>query len=88
MEIFSGLNTGKYGPEKTPYLDTSRSVSNENEPKDWLFVKISQCIIGSYFSTRILRQLPKVEKQDNSNIILQVEKTKKMSLLLLWCFHY
>ena len=22
-----GLNTGKYGPEKTPYLDTSHAVS-------------------------------------------------------------
>ena len=23
---FSGLNTGKYGPEKTPYLDTFHAV--------------------------------------------------------------
>ena len=25
--VFSGLNTGKYGPEKTPYLDTFHTVS-------------------------------------------------------------
>ena len=24
--VFSGLNTGKYGPEKTPYLDTNLAV--------------------------------------------------------------
>ena len=24
--VFSGPNAGKYGPEKAPYLDTSRSV--------------------------------------------------------------
>ena len=24
--VFSGLNTGKYGPEKTPYLDTFHAV--------------------------------------------------------------
>ena len=24
--VFSGPNTGKYGPEKTPYLDTSRII--------------------------------------------------------------
>ena len=24
---FSGPNTGKYGPEKTPYLNTSRSAN-------------------------------------------------------------
>ena len=25
-EFFSGPNTGKYGPEKTPYLDTFHAV--------------------------------------------------------------
>ena len=25
--VFSGPNSGKYGPEKTPYLDTSRNVN-------------------------------------------------------------
>ena len=24
--VFSGPNTGKYGPEKTPYLDTFQAV--------------------------------------------------------------
>ena len=28
---FSGPNTGKYGPEKTPYLDTFHSVITYNE---------------------------------------------------------
>ena len=27
-EIFSGPNTGKYGPEKTPFLDTSHTVKD------------------------------------------------------------
>ena len=26
--VFSGLNTGKYGLEKTPYLDTFRTVTD------------------------------------------------------------
>ena len=26
--VFYGLNTGKYGPEKTPYLETFHAVNN------------------------------------------------------------
>ena len=30
--IFSGPNTGKYGPEKAPYLDTFHTVGNLKKP--------------------------------------------------------
>ena len=29
--VFSGLNTGKYGPEKTPYLDTFQVVRDNTK---------------------------------------------------------
>ena len=43
LSIFTP-NVGKYGPEKTPYLDTSRSADNELMSKKiqnllWIFVE-------------------------------------------------
>ena len=29
--VFSGPSTGKYGPEKTPYLDTVHAVHDEKD---------------------------------------------------------
>ena len=34
--VFSGPNTGKYGPEKTPYLDTFHAVQIEKRIFFWL----------------------------------------------------
>ena len=31
--VFSSLNTGKYGPEKTPYLDTFHAMKYNNVAK-------------------------------------------------------
>ena len=42
--VFSGRNTGKYGPEKTPYLDTFQAVpsiiTNGNIKEGINFIKI------------------------------------------------
>ena len=54
-----GLNTGKYGPEKTPYLDTFHTVvypriqKTSNRGKQWLEIFCKD--LKSYYVLRILR---------------------------------
>ena len=45
-----GLNTGKYGPEKTPYLDTFLAVTLEPF-SDWLFDK-KQILFQDFFEKK------------------------------------
>ena len=53
-----GLNTGKYGPEKTPYLDTFHATSTY----------ITKRWISSEFSVLTLEDLIKKDYQYNSMI--------------------
>ena len=48
-----GLNTGKYGPEITPYLDTFHAVINEDFPK--VMKKLATQVIQQCFSPNAAR---------------------------------
>ena len=61
--IFSGPNTGKYGPEKTSYLDTFHEVIyflikfDMKKPKQSYFIflqlKVQPCILQKNVTKRI-----------------------------------
>ena len=50
--VFSGLNIGKYGPEKTPYLDTFQAVVIEPTSFVYIQKKIGNAKISDIFETR------------------------------------
>ena len=43
--VFSGPNTGKYGPEKTPYLDTFHAVKGDIAVTLLNFVDVSSDLL-------------------------------------------
>ena len=53
-----GLNTGKYGPKKTPYLDIFHAVSiNKNYLVVRIFTDITSCLPVTVITAFIKNQL-------------------------------
>ena len=77
--VFSGLyfpvfwlNTGKYGPEKTPYLDTLHAVFIQicSHYTDWKSLVLMQCMMMTKKPSR--KAIEKISEKSLQNVQVSV----------------